>query len=222
MKARHWWWMAALAGAVALAVPATRTLAQAPAGGEESYQATGDDPSSWGDVDDWGPGALAWQDDDGWGGGGPGMGMGMGRGMGRGMRAGRPGFGRGRGMGPGMMLRGLDLTEDQQKHIADIRDAQMRKAIQARADLRIAHLDLHRLMRAESPSQRAIEVQIDKIGAMRTALQKSRVAAMFRVRAVLTPDQLKKLHERHGMGPMLHQRQGRGMMQRPGSGGSSN
>jgi Spy/CpxP family protein refolding chaperone len=125
-----------------------------------------------------------------------GRGMGGGHGM---------GFGRGR-MGAGMMLRDLDLSKEQRTRIRDIRDKQMRSAIRAQADMRIAQLDLTKLMRADNPDRRAIESQIEKIGGMRTAMQKSRIATMFEVRNVLTPEQREQLRESRDQGPRKRSR----------------
>jgi Spy/CpxP family protein refolding chaperone len=123
----------------------------------------------------------------GWPPDGPGGGgMGYRRGAGHGM-------GRGRSMGEAM--RALDLTADQKKRMADIRDRQQRSAIKGQADLRIAQLDLRKLMRADTPDRRAIDSQIEKMGSMRTAMQKSRVATMFEMRAVLTQEQRDKLKD---------------------------
>jgi Spy/CpxP family protein refolding chaperone len=130
---------------------------------------------------------------------------------GGGMGPGRPGPGRGRGgwsmhhgrLGP-MLARELDLTPQQIEKMKATRDAQQRKAIQARADIQIARLDLRKLIQADKPDAKAIEVQIDRIAGLRAGLEKSRVAAMLDFRASLTPDQQKKLRELHDRGPEIH------------------
>ena len=130
---------------------------------------------------------------------GPGMGSGAvahGRRMGRGMR----GMDRGMGLGPAM-VRELDLTAEQQEKMKAARERQQRKAIQARADIQLAQIDLRKLTQADKPDSRAIDAQIDKIAGLRAAMQKSRVAAMLEFRASLTPDQQKKLKELREQGP---------------------
>jgi len=113
----------------------------------------------------------------------------------------RMGPGRGwHGAGRGFAFEGLDLTEAQRKKLAEIHDAQNRSSIQARANLEIAQLDLRKLIRADKPDQKAINAQIDRIGTMRTSLQKSRIASLLEARAVLTPEQLKQLRERRERG----------------------
>ncbi len=115
--------------------------------------------------------------------------------------------------GPGMM-EGLKLTDDQKAKLEDVHYRHQKKAIEMRADLRLATLDLHRLMRAESPDQRAINAQIDRIASMRAGLQKAGVASMLETRTLLTPEQRKLWREHHGPGGMR-----RGGMRHGGPGG---
>jgi Spy/CpxP family protein refolding chaperone len=147
---------------------------------------------------------------------GPGMGMGPGAGMGAG-----PGKGSGmrihRGAG-GMhaMMKELDLTEAQQDKAKDIFDRQSRKNIAVEADLKTAHLDMRKLMDADTPDKRAIEAQIDKVSGLRAQLQKNRMAGLLEFRDQLTPAQLKKMKElRQDFG----RGRGRGMGFGPGPGG---
>jgi Spy/CpxP family protein refolding chaperone len=137
--------------------------------------------------------------------GGPGMGPGA-RGMGHGMwRDGRD-MRRG-GFGP-MMARELNLTSEQQEKMKAARDREQRKAIQARADIQLARLDLRKLMEADKPDSKAIEAQIDKIAGLRAGLEKSHVATMLEFRASLTPDQQKKLRDLRERGPQMRNQGG--------------
>jgi Spy/CpxP family protein refolding chaperone len=109
-------------------------------------------------------------------------------------------MGRGMGgdMGPGMFgraIHALDLSDAQHEKFADIRERQMRRDIQARADLQIARLDLRKAMRSEKPEAGAIDSQIDRVAKLRADMAKTRVASLLEARALLTPDQLKKLHD---------------------------
>jgi Spy/CpxP family protein refolding chaperone len=124
------------------------------------------------------------------GGMGNGMpGCGMKGDMGRDMEDCGPGMGAGHGP---MMLKGLDLTPEQQKKVAVIHEKQARLMVQAEADLRIATMDMQQLMRAETPDKVKIDAQIDKLAQLRAGMQKSRTATLLEVRALLTPEQLKK------------------------------
>ena len=128
----------------------------------------------------------------------PGCGMKGGMGMAGGPACGpgmRPGMGAGHGA---MMLKGLDLTPEQQKKVALIHERQARLMVQAEADLRIATMDMRQLMRAETPDKAKIDAQIDKLAQMRAGMEKSHTATLLEVRALLTPEQLKKFQA----GPM--------------------
>jgi len=134
-------------------------------------------------------------------------------------------------MGPGMHGRGqgraaredlqkkLNLTDEQRTKLADIHDRAARAAIPIQGDLKIAGLDLRKLVRADKPDQRAIDAQIDKMAGLRAKLQKSRVASMLEARSVLTPAQQKTLREAHpGMGGRGMHRWMLGMHGDPGMG----
>lgn len=218
MKRNRWWWFAALAATLALAVPAAYSIAQTADDGDDDELIAEIEDS----LDEWG--------------GGPGMGLHepggpqgphgpdgelgphmrhgrMGRGGGghggmHGRHGGQGMHGRHGGGRLGMMLHQLDLTDAQQKRIQELHEAQARKNIQARADLEIAQMDLHKLMRAETLNRRSIEAQIDKIGSMRTALKKAQVGVMLDVHGLLTDEQktqLKELRQNKGPG-RLHRR----------------
>ena len=148
------------------------------------------------------PGPLAYDDD---GGGGPGDPPGhgphahMGRQGGRGMRM---------RQGLGMRLAALDLTDAQREKLRDIHEAAARKSVQRRADIQLAHMDLRKLMRSETPSSAAVNAQIDKISKLQGDGMKARFDAMMQARAVLTPEQLKKLRAGPGAMRAPHSRQG--------------
>jgi Spy/CpxP family protein refolding chaperone len=136
--------------------------------------------------------------------GGEMKGCGMKGGMGKGM----PGCGMKGPMGSGMadgpkcgpMLKALDLTAEQQKKVDAIHEKQARLMVQAQADIRIAEMDMQQLMRAETPDKAKIDAQIDKLSQLQAGMQKSRTATLFEIRALLTPEQLKKFPANPMMG----------------------
>ena len=93
------------------------------------------------------------------------------------------------------MMRELNLTAEQREKIAGIREAQAKKAIRARADIRLAAIDLKKLIRSEHPDQAAIDREIDAVAGLRAELRKSQVQSMLQLRSVLTPAQRSKLRE---------------------------
>jgi len=169
---------------------------------EDGLFALGDDDFDWfeagGDED--GADVRRYVIRRGPGGRGPGMGLhgGMGRGMGRGAGRGM-GLHRGMGFGPGMFA-ALDLTDAQREKLADLHERQQRKAIQARADMQLARMDLRKLMQADAPSATAIHAQIDRLTRLQSDMRKSRVSTYLEARALLTPEQQKQLKEQRGSG----------------------
>ena len=121
-----------------------------------------------------------------------------------------PGMRRGPGMGDEFREK-LNLSDEQKAKLADIHDRHERAAIPIHGDLRIASLDLRKLMRADKPDGREIDAQIDRIASLRASLHKSRVAGMLEARAVLTPTQQKLMREHGGgmMGRGMHEGHGR-------------
>jgi Spy/CpxP family protein refolding chaperone len=119
---------------------------------------------------------------------------------------GGPGMGEGRGM-----MAQLKLTDDQVKKIAEIRDRHERSSIKLRADLETARLDMRKLISADEPDRKAIEMQIDRSSQIRASLAKERMAGMLDMRTVLTPEQRKQWRDLHqGGGSWMRHGHGRG------------
>ena len=107
--------------------------------------------------------------------------------------------------GPGMRgrLAELNLTDDQRTKLEALHETQARKAVQRRADMQLARLDLHKLMREDRPNVSSVNSQIDKMARLHADDMKARFEMQMQVRALLTPEQVKKLHE--GMPGMRHE-----------------
>jgi Spy/CpxP family protein refolding chaperone len=117
------------------------------------------------------------------------MGPGMGGG---GMPGGMHGGMRGRMRGG---FAALDLTPAQKTKLADLRDAQQRKAIPIEADLKLARLDMAKLLRADRPDTHALDAQIDRTANLRASLMKVRVNGLVEMRSILTDAQRTKLRD---------------------------
>lgn len=102
-------------------------------------------------------------------------------------------------------LEQLGLSEQQKTRIADIRDEHEKEAIRMQSDLRLARLELRKLLRAEQPNVRAIDSQIDRLSTIRGEMMKSGIRSRIEVRSVLTPKQRQKLREM----PLERGRQGK-------------
>ena len=85
------------------------------------------------------------------------------------------------------------VTEAQRAKIAGLHDDFMRRTIRLIADLRIAELDLHKVIESDDPDRSAVDAAIDRVGELRTRLHKAHVGELLAVRALLTPAQRAKL-----------------------------
>jgi Spy/CpxP family protein refolding chaperone len=99
-----------------------------------------------------------------------------------------------------MKLAQLNLTEAQRGKLRDLHEAHARKAVQRRADMQLARMDLAKLMRADKPEAGAVNAQIDKLTRLQSDGLKAAYETRMQARAVLTPEQLKQL--RTPMDPM--------------------
>jgi Spy/CpxP family protein refolding chaperone len=70
-----------------------------------------------------------------------------------------------------------------------------KELIGLRAEMDQNHLEMKRLMDLDSPDDKAIIAQIDKIGAVEIKLRKNRISLLLAVRKVLTPEQRTKLKQ---------------------------
>src|SRR5207247_2172265 len=87
----------------------------------------------------------------------------------------------------------LGLSEAQRNKIEAVLDADRRKAIRADAEVRIAEMDLVKLVEGDRPDAAAIDTAIEHLMAMRAEMLKTRAATIVAFRALLTPEQRAKL-----------------------------
>lgn len=97
------------------------------------------------------------------------------------------------GMPPPEVMESLGLTDAQRTKISDLHEAELRRRIRAEADLRIAELDLEDLMTSEPPDAAGIDAAVEKVGALRHAMFKARIATRLAFRSILTSEQRTKL-----------------------------
>jgi Spy/CpxP family protein refolding chaperone len=163
-----------------------------------------------------------------------------GQGMGPGMAQHRPpveqafGFANGQFWNNPNMVQQLTLTDDQRKAMDGIVQDHKMKLIDLRANLEKAEVTMGPMMKADTPDQKAIEAQIDKVVMARAELEKANARFLLDIRMQLKPDQWKQLQTLR-MNQMQHQgmrgdghdgQDGRGGWgqggQRPGEGGQGN
>jgi Spy/CpxP family protein refolding chaperone len=102
--------------------------------------------------------------------------------------------------------------------IKDLAYNSNKELIGLRAEMDQGHLEMRRLMDLDSPDEKMIMSQIDKLGAVEIKLRKNRINLLLSVRKLLTPEQRTKLKQ---LTPeRMGREQGRGPddLQGPGKG----
>ncbi len=128
----------------------------------------------------------------------PMMGGGMGPGMAMEMG---PGGWEGGGAEPGLLgvadlsaLKvALALTDAQVEQLRAIVRPMQKEAVTLAAKMKVAEMELLDLLAADKPDLKAVEARIRESEAVRSQLRLGRVAAWQKAKAVLTPEQLKRL-----------------------------
>lgn len=92
-------------------------------------------------------------------------------------------------------LMGLGLSEQQKDALKAIRSRVIKDTIKKRADLQLAKVELRELLQKDPVDMSAVEAGLKKVEAARTDLKLTHIKAMVEGKAVLTPEQLKKLKE---------------------------
>lgn len=123
-----------------------------------------------------------------------------GRRFGRGQRGFGPMGGPGAEMSAERMRRELNLTDQQVSRLRQMDVERQKKAIRTRADLETRELDLHELLRADSPDRAAVDAKINEIGTLRTQMMKDGMDARLALMQVLTPEQKQKMRQQRERG----------------------
>lgn len=102
----------------------------------------------------------------------------------------------------GMMKEAFGLTDEQVIKIKDIHTEGRKTGIKTRAGIRVAHIEMRQLMRAEKVDRASLDRKIKEISALREKMMRQRVDTRLKVHAVMTPAQRKKAR---AMTPPGHQ-----------------
>jgi Spy/CpxP family protein refolding chaperone len=106
-------------------------------------------------------------------------------------------FGKGPGQGGGnRFLNGLNLTSDQQQKILEIRQGFEKETLSVRQDLQKKMTELRQLWAADQLNQGQIDAKNKEITGIRIQLTTKSRAMMEKIKAVLTPDQLKQWNDK--------------------------
>jgi Spy/CpxP family protein refolding chaperone len=87
----------------------------------------------------------------------------------------------------------LSLSPDQTKTLESLRSEFEKKAIRQSAEIRVAEVELADLLRTEPVDMTKVEAALGRIEGLRTELRLTRIKTMEQGKAVLTPEQRKKL-----------------------------
>ena len=113
------------------------------------------------------------------------------------------GPGRGPGMGGGPMMgllhnermkAELGLTDEQSGKLHQIFSDSRKSSIRARAELEVKRMELHEIMAADKTDREAALKKAAEISDLRAQMMRQHVETMLAAKAVLTPEQQKKMH----------------------------
>jgi len=114
------------------------------------------------------------------------------------------------GMGPMMM--GLELTDDQEAKLAEMRVKNQIEMVDLKAQIKKLNLKIKQELMKDNPSKKEILALVDKINSIKARMAEKRVEHLFAMKGILTPEQWHKVALRF---PAFH----RGGMGRKCAGG---
>ena len=94
----------------------------------------------------------------------------------------------------------LGLSDEQVSKLRALGSQAEKQVIRTKADLRILEIELDDLLQENNVNVKVVDSKIEKIGDLRTEIQKTHIHARIDVQKILTSEQLKKLHELRGKG----------------------
>ena len=94
----------------------------------------------------------------------------------------------------------LGLSNEQVSKLRALKSQTEKRIIRIKSDLEILELELQDLLQDNKVNVKAVDSKIEKIGELRTEMQKVHVHVRLDAQKVLTSEQLKKLHEHKGKG----------------------
>ena len=92
----------------------------------------------------------------------------------------------------------LKLTDKQVERLRKLKSQVEMEMIRTRADLEIAEVELHDLLRQDKVDIKGVDAKIEKMGELRTGMHKAHIHARLDAQKILTAEQLKKHQEMKG------------------------
>ncbi len=118
---------------------------------------------------------------------------------------------RGMGMRMRMMISNLGLDEKQTAEFRSIHLTMKKERIQKSAEIGIAELELREVLNSDPVDMKAAEAKVKQIESLRSDLKMLHIRTHEKVKAMLTPEQRKKLGGFMGMGRGMGHHMGHGM-----------
>jgi Spy/CpxP family protein refolding chaperone len=87
----------------------------------------------------------------------------------------------------------LNLTDQQAERLHQISVDSRKSSVKTRADLELRSIELHELLRADSPDHDAVMKKVQEVSELRGQMMKQHMETLLAARSVLTPEQQKKL-----------------------------
>lgn len=87
----------------------------------------------------------------------------------------------------------LDLSLQQVQHLEDLRDGYQREAIRSDAGIRIAEVDLKRLLKADTVDLEQVNGKLQEIEHLKAEMRLARIRAIEQAKTLLSPEQREKL-----------------------------
>ena len=87
----------------------------------------------------------------------------------------------------------LDLSPQQVQDLEGLRDGYQRQAVRSEADIRVAEMDLQRLLKADPVDLEQVKATLQEIERLKTELRLERIRAIEQGKALLNPNQREKL-----------------------------
>ncbi|MCI0690972.1 Spy/CpxP family protein refolding chaperone [candidate division KSB1 bacterium] len=103
------------------------------------------------------------------------------------------------------MFEELGLTDQQKEQIRQVMLDTRKKNIDVEAKQKLARIELHELMGADTPDQSKINAKISELSKLHETLMRNRIESHLAVQKVLTPEQRKKAKE---LRPLMRERRG--------------
>ena len=104
-------------------------------------------------------------------------------------------------MAPQRMCAGMDLTDDQEAKMADLKLAHQKEMLPLQTELQGKMAEVQLLQTEDKPDLKKIDQLIEATQTIRTKMQKAMVRHHLDIRAILTPEQKRQFDSRMLKGP---------------------